>query len=189
MPRTFSITSLTTAALAAALFAPPALSQGALKPVDALIVNPPSRPVPVSIVTPAAPATAMCRIDFTGSNTLPVTRAATSFPIAELNCTGGVSRLDVHRVVVSTRQFPLQMAPVHFNVIVGLGSSDGANLVIDTPIATLSSGTPDLALARPVRIDKTAATLMLAQEICSSGIAGIPVNCLGTVFLIGTAVN
>src|SRR5688572_33232092 len=58
MPRTFfSIASLTTACLAAAAcFAPPVLAQGALKPVDALIVNPPTRPVPVAVLSaPAAP--------------------------------------------------------------------------------------------------------------------------------------
>lgn len=49
MPRTvFSITSLVTACLAAACFAPPVLAQGALKPLEAVIVNPESRPVPVA---------------------------------------------------------------------------------------------------------------------------------------------
>jgi hypothetical protein len=57
MPRTvLSITSLTTACLAAACFAPPVLAQGAIKPVEALIVNPPSRPVPVQVLNAPMPA-------------------------------------------------------------------------------------------------------------------------------------
>jgi hypothetical protein len=47
--------SLLAAAMAATFFAPPALSQGALKPVDAMIVNPPSRPVPVEVLSAPMP--------------------------------------------------------------------------------------------------------------------------------------
>jgi hypothetical protein len=43
--------SLVAAAMAATFFAPPASSQGALKPVDAMIVNPQSRPVPVHVLS------------------------------------------------------------------------------------------------------------------------------------------
>jgi hypothetical protein len=57
MPRIFSFTSLTAAGLAAVCIAPAALAQGALKPVEALIVNPPSRPVPVTVLSaPAQPS-------------------------------------------------------------------------------------------------------------------------------------
>ena len=42
--------SLAAAAVAATLFAPQALAQGALRPVDAMIVNPPTRPVPVTVL-------------------------------------------------------------------------------------------------------------------------------------------
>lgn len=56
MPRTLSITSLTTACLAAACFAPPTLAQGVFKPLETLVVNPASRPVPVTVLsTPAQP--------------------------------------------------------------------------------------------------------------------------------------
>jgi hypothetical protein len=41
---------VTLAALAAATATPPSRAQGALKPVDAMIVNPPSRPVPVTVL-------------------------------------------------------------------------------------------------------------------------------------------
>jgi hypothetical protein len=52
MSRTlFSIAALTTACLAATSFAPPALAQGVLKPVEALIVNPANRPVPVTVLS------------------------------------------------------------------------------------------------------------------------------------------
>jgi hypothetical protein len=47
--------SLLAAAMAVTFFAPPALSQGALKPVDAMIVNPPSRPVPVHVLSAPVP--------------------------------------------------------------------------------------------------------------------------------------
>jgi hypothetical protein len=56
MPTTyFSTASMATACLAATCFASPALAQGALKPVDALIVNPPSRPVPVAVISAPVP--------------------------------------------------------------------------------------------------------------------------------------
>jgi hypothetical protein len=54
MRRTLSL-SLAAAATAAAFFAPPASSQGALRPVDAMIVNPPSRPVPVQVLSAPVP--------------------------------------------------------------------------------------------------------------------------------------
>lgn len=195
MPRTFCIASLTIAGLAAACFAPSALAQGVLKPVDARIVNTPSQPVPVSIVAPAAPApaTATCRIDIDISgNLLPVPAGGISTQIASLECPAGVSRLDVHRVVFHTGVFV--SAPVsnqmHFNVSVALGRFIGNLPVLDTPIATLSDGTPDLSLARPVRIDKTAAGVYaMTSMMCSSGIAGLAPKCAGTVFLIGTPVN
>jgi hypothetical protein len=44
------------AALCSGLPLAPAFAQGALKPVDALVVNPPSRPVPVAIVSAPAQA-------------------------------------------------------------------------------------------------------------------------------------
>jgi len=193
MLRPFSITSFTTACLAAACWAPPALAQGVLKPVDALIVNPVNRPVPVSIVAPAAPATATCRIDIDISgNLLPVPAGGTSTQIASLECPAGVSRLDVHRVVFHTGVFvsaPV-LNQVHFNVSVALGRLIGNSAVLDMPIATLSDGTPDLSLARPVRIDKTAAGVYaMTSMTCSSGIAGLAPKCAGTVFLIGTPVN
>jgi hypothetical protein len=54
MRRSLSL-SVAAAAVAATLFAPPALSQGGLKPVDAMIVNPPSRPVPVQVLNAPVP--------------------------------------------------------------------------------------------------------------------------------------
>jgi hypothetical protein len=167
----------------------PVYAQGALKPVEALIVNPASRPVPVSVVPSAAPASVVCRIDFGGGNPLPVTHTGTSFPIGDLNCPAGVSRLDVQRVVASTGRISSPEAPVHFVMEIGLGHQEGNGYAIDTPIATLSSGTPDLSLAHPVRIDKSVAATLLGQQICSSGLPTVAVRCLGTVFLIGTPVN
>jgi hypothetical protein len=189
MPRTFSIASFTTACLAAACLAPTALAQGVLKPVEALIVNPANRPVPVSIVPSAAPAAAMCWIDLSVTAPLPVARTGTSFPIGQLNCTEGVTRLDVHRAVASVRQFSSQNTSVHFNLIVGLGRPGAPGYVLDTPVASLSSGTPDLSLARPVRIDKNGTSFVLAEHFCSSGLPTIAAHCERTVFLIGTPVN
>jgi hypothetical protein len=181
----------TALALVALLGTPPSHAQGALKPVEALIVNPANRPVPVSIVGAPAPPTAMCRIDMpTGNPATGVSAGATSFPVSELICSNGVSRLDVHRVVAGTADFPAPgNLPVHFNLVVGLGRPASPGYVIDIPIATLSSGTPDLALARPVRIDKGAPLYMLADQTCSTGIVGVVASCMRAVYLIGTPVN
>jgi len=164
--------------------------QGALKPVDALIVNPPNRPVPVSIVTPAATATVACRFD-TGtvsSNNSSISSTDRVTTLASLVCPEGVSRLDVNRVVFM--QFPsIHPNQVHFNVSLALRSGIPASPSIDTIIATLSDGTPDLSLARSVRVDKTAGSLLVYSMNCSSGIAGYVPVCGGSVFLIGTPAN
>jgi hypothetical protein len=179
----------TAAALAALATSLSTHAQGAIKPVEALIVNPTSRPVPVAVVPPAAPATAMCWIDLEIGSTSPVARNAVSLQVGQLNCTEGVSRLDVRRAVISLREFPSQNNAVHFNVIVGLGRQAQFGYVIDTPVVALSNGTPDLSLTHPVRIDKNGANFVLAEHFCSSGLPTVAANCVRTVFLIGTPVN
>jgi hypothetical protein len=181
-------------ALAAATAAPPARAQGALKPVEALIVNPTNRPVPVSVVPAPIAPTAQCRVDVsTAGSLLPVPSIGRTMQIVQLECSEGVTRLDVHRVVFSTGTISSQPSPyqVHYTVSLGLGRQTSITSVdLEMPIATLSNGTPDLALARPVRVDKTAAGVYLMLGIsCSSGLAGVQPQCGGTVFLIGTPVN
>jgi hypothetical protein len=180
------------AAAAAALLAvasSAAHAQGALKPVEALIVNPPSRPVPVSVVAPAAAPTVTCRIDvdITGS-LLPIPSGGAASQIASLDCPAGVSKIDLHRAVFVPGSRSENQ--VHFTVSVALGHFVGNSPVIDSPIATLSDGSPDLSLARPVRIDKTAAGVYAISSMsCSSGIAGLAPRCHGTVLLVGSPVN
>ena len=192
MPRTFSMALLTTACMAAACFAPPVLAQGVLKPLETLVVNPAGRPVPVSVVPPAAPATAMCRMDVdTGGSLLPIPGGGAAFQVGLLECSPGVTRLDVQRVVFTTGITTPTTNQVHYTVSLALAHFGGGSvLVLDAPIATLSSGTPDLSLSQPVRIDKSAAGVYVTNSIiCSSGIAGLQPRCSGTVFLIGTPAN
>jgi len=195
MPRTFSIASLTTASLAAACFAPPVLAQGVLKPVDAVIVNPASRPVPVTVIAPSAaalPPTAICHISTGAAPPItpgsPFGGSGVVLPMSALSCRGGVTRLDVHRVL-----FQPHGVGAHFKTMVNLipdttADAPGAADVV-TVLATLTEGAPDISLARPLRIDGSAPTQWSIRHICGSGIAGFEPQCGGTVFLIGTPVN
>jgi hypothetical protein len=162
-----------------------ALGQGAIKPVEALVVNPASRPVPVSVVAAAPGPALQCRLDLQGSiASTPITLGHQATPLPALACPAGVSRLDVQRIVLSA------FVPEH-RVLLALGSAASGALVRDAVIGAVSSGAPDLWLARPVRVDlaSAASPLLIADQVCSSGIAGVPQACAGAVYLIGTAVN
>lgn len=161
-------------------------AQGALRPVDALIVNKPSQPVPVTVIDPAVQTpTVFCRLslEFSSVNA-PITRLSNAQPVSTVVCPTGVSRLDVQRVLLAP-QVP------HHRVFLALGTSEGGFVKRETLITTVSDGAPDQSLARPVRIDVTAGTdmLIIANQVCSSGIATIAEGCGGEVYLIGTPAN
>ena len=195
--------ALRAALTAASLLPTLVVAQGVLKPVDALIVNPPSRPVPVTVIAPPpAPqvATVTCRISF-GQTIASTPMAVTSdsvTPLPSLACPSGTTRLDVHRVLFD----PLGGASfgsrnvAHFTVMVGIGpnvGSEGTSISDDeiaVPLAMLTEGAADVSLTRPVRIDKSVASMaIVTRRSCSSGIAGITPACAGAVFLIGTPIN
>jgi hypothetical protein len=172
------------AAAALCALAEPALAQ-TFKPVEALIVNPTSRPVPVTVVSATPAPTVRCRLFLhPSSGTSPIVRHTQADSVQEVHCPPGVSRLDVQRVVLASD------APQH-RVFLALGSTSATGLVAETVLATLSDGTPDLALPRAVRIDFAAPSspLFIAEQVCSSGMAGINTACGGDVYLVGTAAN
>jgi hypothetical protein len=142
----------------------------------------------VSIVPTAASATAICRFDLPdpgGGSTAGYSIGTFFLPLGSLQCPDGVTKLDVQRVVLVPGPYQL-----HYNVSIVLGRSPFGATVLDAPVATLSNGTPDLALARAVRIDKTVAGGYLINGVsCSVGLAGQFSACGGTVFLVGTPVN
>jgi hypothetical protein len=194
-----AVTAIGFVALASSL---PSHAQGALKPVDALIVNSPNRPVPVTVIAPPAaaqPAMVTCRIRFGQSigSTPMLVASDTITPVQGLDCPSGVTKLDVHRVLFD----PLGGATfgsrnvAHFSVMVGIGPgfpSEGGTVSDDeiaVPLAMLTEGAADVSLARPVRIDKSASGMaVMTRRSCSSGIAGFIPTCAGVVFLVGTPV-
>lgn len=175
---------LTIAAAALCAAAGPVSAQGALKPVEALIVNPANRPVPVTVVSSPTAPTVRCRLALDVSSASPIVRLIQTNPVQGVVCPAGVTRLDVQRVVLAS--FVAQ-----HRVFLALGSASAAGQVPETIIGTLSDGAPDLTLARPVRIDFAAPSspLFIAMQVCSAGNAAIPEACGGDVYLVGTPVN
>lgn len=185
MPRPSWIVPLAAISLAAACFAPPALAQGALKPVEAIVVNPASRPVPVSVVPAALGPLVQCRLDLQGSiSSTPIVQQFQADPVHSLICPSGVTRLDVQRIVLAP-------TVAKHRVLLGLARVSSGALVREGVIGSVSDGTPDLALPRALRIDLAASPglLISADQICSSQMASVPQACGGTVYLIGTAAN
>jgi hypothetical protein len=170
----------TTFALVAFLGTPLSHAQGALKPVEALIVNPPSRPVPVAVVVPPTRATAVCKLDLTVlAVQSPVYTIVGNLPVEALQCPPSVSRLDVHRIVLD------MAAPnaVHYSVFISLAANGAAGAL---PVAALSDGTPDLTLNKPVRLDRTVSGAFAYFGRCSSGVATVSTACGGSVYFVGT---
>jgi hypothetical protein len=143
----------------------------------------------VTVVPPGTSApTAFCRLELPSGSDVgsgPITRFWSGAPVSQIVCPTGVSRLDVHRIVLES------LVPRH-TVFLALGINSFGTLVVQSPIGTLSEGTPNLSLPHPVRIDVTAtgAVQVFMRQVCSSGIASIPQDCeFATVYLIGTPVN
>jgi hypothetical protein len=166
--------------------AEPALAQGALKPLEAVVVNPVSRPVPVTVIAPATPEKPLviCRLLLPqGFGGTPISRISAAPPIAQaLFCPAGVSRIDVQRIVLESS------VPQH-QVMLALGVPQMGPPPVERMIGAVSAGSPDLSLAIPVRIDVTSAEYIHMRQICSSGIASLAGECGGWAYLIGTPVN
>jgi hypothetical protein len=174
------------AAAAVCSLAQPTFAQGALKPLEAVVVNPVSRPVPVTVIAPATPEKPLviCRLSlpagFGGST---ITRISAAPPIAQaVFCPAGVSRIDVQRIVLESS------VPQH-QVMLALGIPQMGPPPVERMIGAVSAGTPDLSLAHPVRVDLTSADYIHMRQVCSSGMASVPVECGGSAYLIGTPVN
>lgn len=174
------------AAAALCSLAEPTLAQGALKPLEAVVVNPVSRPVPVAIIAPATPAKpqAICRLSLPlTSGSAPISRVGSANLVGqEVFCPAGVTRFDVQRIVLDP------VVPEH-HVMLALGAPQTGFVPVERMIGTVSTGTPDLSLGDPVRIDLTSAEYVIVRQVCSSGIASLPGECGGKVYLIVTPVN
>jgi hypothetical protein len=177
---------LTVAAAALCALAEPTLAQGALKPLEAVVVNPVSRPVPVTVIEPATPAKpqVVCRLGLPqGFGGSPITRISAAPPLSDaLFCPAGVSRIDVQRIV-------LESAVPQHQVMLALGTPQMGPPPVERMIGAVSDGSPDLSLAHPVRIDLTSAEYIHMRQICSSGMASVSVECGGWAYLIGTPVS
>lgn len=195
--RATRLTTLAALALCALLSASlPSRAQGALKPVDALIVNPPSRPVPVSVIAPPAAELAplvTCNLTvgrFTGG--APFAQGITSHRVfGDIACPVGVSRLDVQRVIYDPAPGSENIA--HYHVLVGtlMPTTPPSDVAGDfQPLAMLTEGAPEVTLHRPLRIDLTDTQRRVRLRYgCGSGVVGIAPACSGVVYLVGTAVR
>jgi hypothetical protein len=165
----------------------PAMGQGALKPLEARIINTPSQPVPVSVIPAAPDPMVTCRYSLgtTGSATTPIAWGSGVAPVTSVSCPAGVTAIDVRRVIYD---FDGANA-VHFAVFIGYVPPGVTSDISAHWIAMLTNGQADIALQTPVRIDTNDGGTIQANVRCSSGIAGFNVQCGGRVFLIGTPVQ
>jgi hypothetical protein len=162
----------------------PALAQGPLKPVLALIINDRSQPVPVTVVDPLATVT--CTATLAGiAFGEPFGRVIWSPPPSSFLCSDGVTTIDVSRIVftpdVGVQSFPsLDLA--HYRVTVVRTSNVQDILAIST------DGSPEAAVIRPFRFD-AGNTGLTARVAATSGITGVNVTIGGTLVLSGTPVH
>lgn len=165
------------AACAAALACLPAQAQGAVKPIDARIVNTPGQPVPTTPVTPPDNVNAYCTFS---SRLAPAATPISAGPSVsgEMQCSGTFTKLDVQRVIVHQSGANV----VHYQALLTLLQDSMKH------VGSFGSANPDVQLARSVRVTK-ADDAFIVDHVCSSGIAGVNATCGVTVILVGTPVT
>ena len=157
----------------------PAVAQGALKPLQALIINDTSDPVPVTVV-PAAPETeVVCSLQtLTASGTTFVSQG-TGVVQNSKECPTGVTAVDVHRVVFIATGAHVASYRMLLGVVDPPGSSPRT-------VAYLTDGAPEAAPIGPLVLDMTNLPEILIRFDATSGIPGVDLSMDGTVYLIGT---
>jgi hypothetical protein len=175
------------AAGALATGALPALAQGVLKPVQAVIVNDTANPVPVSVVAAPPPTTVVCTGKLGGVGLGgPITAGTLAISHSNFVCSGGATSIDVSRIVYTPDVG--DVAPQHiisFRATV-THRDDDVGFVPGDILAVLTDGAPDAAVVRPFRFDSTATARFVNEITGSSGIEGRNAVIGGTILLIGT---
>ncbi|AMY10125.1 hypothetical protein LuPra_03353 [Luteitalea pratensis] len=164
----------------------PALAQGVLKPVQAVIVNDTANPVPVSVVAAPSPTTVVCTGKLGGSGLGgPITTGIAAINNSGFVCSGGATSIDVSRIIytpdlgnfVSEHIIAFRATVTHRNEESGFEPGD--------ILAVLTDGAPDATVVRPFRFDSMASGRFVNVVTGSSGIQGFNAVISGTILLIG----
>ena len=171
----------------------PALAQGALKPISALIVNDSANPVPVTVIAAPAQTRVICTVGL-GRISLGGSFAHGQFGVSDSSfvCSGGVTSIDVSRIVFTPDiggSFGAATGVVNYRVTVthGAGGTGPPPEPSRTEIlAVLTDGAPDGAVIQPFRFDSASGGRFSNLITGSSGLAGVDVALSGSLVLIGT---
>ena len=103
----------------------PAVAQGPLKPLEALIINDTSDPVPVTVVPPAPETEVVCSWQtLTASGTTFVSQGTRVLQNSK-ECPTGVTAVDVHRVVFTATGEHVASYRMLLGVVILLGAPPG----------------------------------------------------------------
>jgi hypothetical protein len=172
--------------------AAPAMAQGPLKPINALIVNDSSTPVPVTVVTPAAQTDVVCSWAINGSvgGTTFINGAGNGIGVSSFSCPAGVTKVAVQRVLFiagsgATGNTSQNVASYRSTVTVR-----NQTTATTTYLAYLTEGAPEAGVIQPYVLDTTSTSETLSiSHFATSGIPGVSLSLTGTILLTGHPVQ
>ncbi|MBP1636658.1 MAG: hypothetical protein H6Q10_3232 [Acidobacteria bacterium] len=166
----------------------PAIAQGPLRPLMALIINDTANPVPVVVTNTPAPPPAPAAIvrchGYLGEvvSTFPVIAwGGGTRPLRDFQCPAGVTRVDVQRLFLVSSG-----STVHWQWMLYLSDSPGAD---GETIAVLTNGAPAFEFLQPVRLDFAGTGILGWRVNASTGIEPIGAEVAGTLYVEGVAVS
>ena len=167
-----------------------AIAQGALRPLEALIVNSSSSAVPVRVVTPASAAPVACINGLSpfSSATGFVNSSSSRNAVSRFGCNGTTTKIDVTRIVFSPDVGVVSRNLANYRITVAV-TEQANTFFADEVVAVLTEGAPDSAPLRPFRFDTTESKFVVTLSAGSSGVAGADVSIGGTLILVGTPVQ
>ena len=180
----FAVSAIVMAVASAA----PAYAQGPLRPVESLIINGPSEPVPVKVVTTASATPVVCTFVLTGSSgpTGFVNSSVTRKPASD-GCAPG-TKLDVSRILFAPDIGIPSQNLATYRVTVAV-TQQASTFFLNEVVAVLTDGAPEAPPIQPFRLDTTGGQFVVALSAGSAGGAATPVSIAGALILVGTPVQ
>ena len=163
----------------------PAAAQGAVKPVQAVIVNDQSTPVPVSVVPPTPDTEAVCSFDIgIAFGVTFINSVGSGQSMGLVHCPTGITKVDVRRVVFVPGAQTENVASYKMSFSLS-NSSTG----LFRQIAYLTDGTPEAKPFTQFVLDTGLNDVLGESAFATSGIPGVALKLSGTVFLIGHPIS
>jgi hypothetical protein len=160
----------------------PAVAQGPLKPIEALIINDTSDPVPVTVVPPAPETEVVCSWQTQTVQGTTFLSQGTGVLGETKECPTGVTAVDVRRVVFAA--FGEHVAS--YRITLGVADPPASS---PRTVAYLTDGAPEAAPIGPLVLDMTNPPEILLRFDATSGIPGVDLSLVGKLLVIGTPVQ